>query len=91
MNRAQKILGFIAFALFCISVLAAPWRLAYGNVYGSYVDYGPLFNPPTGYPRQISHAPLVTLMGQPLLFTWIAIAIAYASLFFLIRSKRESK
>jgi hypothetical protein len=92
MNRVQKLLGFIAFALFCVSVLAAPWRVDYmhaGSVRlaASYVIYGPLFSAPTQ--RQEHFITVATLLWQPLVFTWIAIAIAYASLFFLVRSRSE--
>jgi hypothetical protein len=37
----------------------------------------------------VALSPVLTLLWQPLLFTWTAIAIAYTVLFFLVRSKPE--
>src|SRR5262245_19875056 len=85
MNRNQKILGFIAIGLFFISVLAAPWRVDFlhensKRLAASYVIYNPLFSAPVQ--RQEHFITVVTLLWQPLVFTWLAIAIAYAGLFF---------
>ena len=92
MNRKQKILGYLAILLFFISVLLSPWRLDYvypddGRIRLSYVLYHPVFSVPTG--DQPVFRAVSTLLWQPLLFTWIAIVVCYAGLFFLVRAKRE--
>ena len=97
MNRKQKVLTFIAIGVFFLSVVAAPWRVDYksrssGHIMYSQIVYDPVFSAPALRPsQQTDYAEVSTLLWQPLLFTWIAIAIAYAGLFFLVRSKRELK
>jgi hypothetical protein len=93
MNSKQKVLGFIAIGVFLISVVGAPWRVDYTSrlthhVVSSYLVYYPVFNPPEP-DQKIDYIQVSTLLWQPLLFAWIAIAVVYAGLFFLVRSKRQ--
>ena len=97
MNREQRNLGLIAIFLFLISVFFAPWLVDYtskyfGHIAPSAIVYNPVFSapdaPPANFPSDVTALPVSTLLWQPLLFTWTAIATAYAGLFFLLRKSK---
>src|SRR5262245_60355304 len=92
MNRKQKILGYWAVALFFVSVFFAPWR-TYNlmktsvRLSSSQIVFSAVFYPaPVGYNQY--EVGTATLVWPQLVFTWIAIAIAYAGLFFLVGSQQ---
>jgi hypothetical protein len=96
-NRKQQNFGLIAIFLFLISVFFAPWRVDYtskyfGHISPSAIVYNPVFSvpdrPKVNFFSDVATLPVSTLLWQPLLFTWTAIATAYAGLFFLLRKSK---
>jgi len=92
-NWKQKIFGCLALGLFFASVLFAPWKVSHddynyprGDIV-SQIRYQPVFDMPGSSPQEKIYS--ATLVWQPLVCTWLAIAVAYGSLFFLCATKKS--
>ena len=88
MNLQQKILTWVALGLFALSVISAPWNVVQksyeGHVVRAYMCYYPVFwSPPS--PQRGEQA---TLAWEAVVCTWAAIGVAYAALFFLLRTPK---
>ena len=92
MNQNQKLLTFGALALFCLSVLFAPWEAslsAGGDTINLGTKYSPVWASPEPPPGTIYSR--VSLKIDSILIEWAAIGIVYGVLFALLKATAKKE
>jgi hypothetical protein len=90
MNRSQKVLTTISLVVFLATVLLAPWEVVTtdeeGHVGLTLTKYSPVCFAPDASPYLTMNGGVeARLRWEALLCTWLALSIAYAGAFFLLR------
>ena len=92
MNQNQKLLTLGALALFCLSVLFAPWEASL-SAGGDTINFGTKYSPVWASPEppQGTIYSKVSLKIDSILIEWAVIGIAYGVVFMLLKATAKKE
>lgn len=81
MNNSQKLLSWVALAVFALTLCCVPWTVTrkapFDNYFYTKTETAPIWNAPVN-----SRVNIATLVVE-----WFGIAVVYGALFFLLRDR----